>query len=142
VIASIATKLIRRHPHVFGDVQVEGAQEVLRNWETLKREERGDQPLLDHVPSSMPALLQAQSLQSRAQKASLGTVRADAATLAAALERLQRGDSTADDLGELLFGVVALARSCDIDAEDSLRRAIGRYRAAVTSEERRARQPR
>src|SRR6185295_6138391 len=56
VIASITAKLIRRHPHVFGDVQVSGASDVLRNWEALKREERGDAPLLDAVPKAMPAL--------------------------------------------------------------------------------------
>ena len=73
VIGHIAEKLVRRHPHVFGDVQVDGAQEVLRNWETLKKAERDGESLLDHVPQALPALAQAQSLQSRASKAGLGS---------------------------------------------------------------------
>lgn len=148
VFASIATKLIRRHPHVFGDVQVEGAQEVLRNWETLKKQERGDEPLLDHVPKAMPALLQAQSVQSRATKAGLSP---DILTPGEAVSVLRDlADAPADShserseesrrheserLGDLLMGVVALARERDIDAEDALRMAIARYRTHVAGRE-------
>jgi tetrapyrrole methylase family protein/MazG family protein len=135
VFASIATKLIRRHPHVFGDMQVEGADEVLRNWETLKKQERGDEPLLDHVPKAMPALMQAQSVQSRATKAGYAPegITPDAAV--AALRELVDGPATPESLGKLLMAIVAMARSRDIDAEDALRLAITRYRAHVADEE-------
>jgi len=61
VMASIAAKLVRRHPHVFGDVVVSGAGDVLRNWEEIKKEERGDAPVLDAVPKALPALAIARS---------------------------------------------------------------------------------
>ncbi len=137
VIASITAKLIRRHPHVFGDVQVEGAADVLRNWEALKKEERGEAPLLDAVPKAMPALAQAQSVQGRAAKAGVGPalVSPDAAT------RMLRDLTSATDavtaaqLGELLFAIVALARERDLDAEESLRLAVRRFRDDVAASE-------
>ena len=136
VIASISTKLVRRHPHVFGDVVVEGAADVLRNWEELKKEEREGAPVLDAVPKAMPALAQAQALQSRATKAHLDHARVDAD---AVLERLARF-TTAEkldpqSLGEILFDVVALGRAHDIDAEEALRVAARRFRAQVDARE-------
>ena len=93
VIASITEKLIRRHPHVFGDVRSSGASEVLRNWDTLKKQERGGQPLLDAVPKAMPALAQAQSLQAArrrpASPAPAGAIR-DRAAARCARDRLGR----------------------------------------------------
>jgi tetrapyrrole methylase family protein/MazG family protein len=130
VMASIGAKLVRRHPHVFGETSVEDADEVLRNWETLKKDERGDDPLLDHVPKAMPALAQAQSVQSRAAKAGFGEVTPAAVAIA-----------DADTLGDLLFRIVAAARALDLDAEEALRMAIGRYREQVAAEESAARRP-
>ncbi|MBI5289824.1 MAG: nucleoside triphosphate pyrophosphohydrolase [Chloroflexi bacterium] len=139
VVSSIAAKLVRRHPHVFGDVEVAGAQEVLRNWETLKKAERADSDvsLLDHVPKAMPALAQAQSLQSRASKAGLGPTPVSAEALARAVRDLATStdEATAERLGDLLFGIVALARARDLDAEEALRMAARRFRAAVESQE-------
>ena len=74
VFASIGTKLVRRHPHVFGRCRGDRRGDVVRNWETLKQEERGDSALLDAVPKAMPALAQAQAVQSRATKAGLAPV--------------------------------------------------------------------
>lgn len=135
VLASITEKLIRRHPHVFGDVRVEGAGEVLRNWETLKKAERGDAPLLDAVPLALPALAQAQSVQSRASKAGLGPTPPTVEALAAAFAASQRDGATIDTLGDLLFGIVAVARAGSIDAEEALRLAVRRFRDAVASDE-------
>ena len=137
VFASIAAKLVRRHPHVFGDVQVTGADDVLLNWETLKSEERGDAPLLDAVPKAMPALAQAQSVQSRASKAGLGPPPPAADALARTLDALAASTDavSAGVLGDLLFGVVALARARDLDAEEALRTAVRRFREQVTVEE-------
>jgi tetrapyrrole methylase family protein/MazG family protein len=138
VVRSIAAKLVRRHPHVFGDVQVSGAQEVLRNWEALKQAERGEagESLLDHVPRAMPALAQAQSLQSRALKAGLGPSPVSAEALARAVRELATGAAEPDEaavrrLGELLFGIAALARSREIDAEEALRLELRRFREQV-----------
>ncbi len=127
VVASITTKLIRRHPHVFGDVKVAGAQEVLQNWDALKKDERGDQPLLDAVPKAMPALAQAQSVRGRASAAGLTPAPA-AETEATAAREILAGALDAARLGDLLFAIVGLARASDIDAEESLRMAIRRFR--------------
>lgn len=141
VIGSITAKLIRRHPHVFADVRVEGAGEVIRNWDALKKEERGDAPLLDAVPKAMPALAQAQSVQSRAAKAGVGpsTPLTDGAArlirdLTSATDAI-----TAEQLGDVLFGIVALARERDLDAEESLRMAVRRFREEVAAREEAAR---
>lgn len=136
VIGAIAEKLIRRHPHVFGETEVSGAQEVLRNWETLKQAERGDAPLLDAVPKAMPALAQAQSVQSRAAKAGLAPAPATPATLERALAGAIARATSAEALGDLLFGIVELAREHEIDAEEALRLAVRRFRAHVESAER------
>jgi tetrapyrrole methylase family protein/MazG family protein len=143
VLHEIASKLIRRHPHVFGDLEVEGSADVLRNWETLKKAERpGDDSLLDHVPKAMPALAQAQSLQSRASKAGLGPTPVTPDALTRAIRDLSSATdvATAEKLGDLLFGVVALARTNNLDAEEALRLAIGRFRDDVGEQERSARE--
>jgi tetrapyrrole methylase family protein/MazG family protein len=129
VLASIGSKLVRRHPHVFGETSVQDADEVLRNWEVLKKVERGDAPLLDAVPKAMPALAQAQSVQSRAAKAGLGAI---LPAKSAALD--------IEELGDMLFRIVALAREREIDAEEALRLAVRRYRERVSAEERAAKQ--
>jgi tetrapyrrole methylase family protein/MazG family protein len=136
VVAGIAAKLVRRHPHVFGDVVVSGASDVLRNWDELKREERGDVAVLDAVPKSMPALAQAQSVLGRATTAGLAPHR-DAAT--EAIEALtamsgQRADSAT--LGRLLFAVVSLSRERGLDAEEALRLAIRDFREEIATRER------
>lgn len=137
VIASITAKLIRRHPHVFGDVEVEGAGDVIRNWDALKKDERGDAPLLDAVPQAMPALAQAQSVQSRAAKAGIGPAIVPPDAVARMLRDLTSATDavTAAQLGDLLFGIVALARDRDLDAEESLRLAVRRFRDAVAAHE-------
>jgi tetrapyrrole methylase family protein/MazG family protein len=139
VVHEIASKLVRRHPHVFGDVEVAGSQEVLRNWETLKKAERAgeDESILDHVPKAMPALAQAQSVQSRAAKAGFGATPLSGAALERAVRELDSSTDavTAERLGELLFGVVALARARDLDAEEALRMAVRRFRDEVTAAE-------
>jgi tetrapyrrole methylase family protein / MazG family protein len=137
VIASITAKLVRRHPHVFGEVQVEGAADVVRNWEALKKEERGEAPLLDAVPKAMPALAQAQSVQGRAAKAGVGPglVSPDAATRMLRDLTSATNAVTAAQLGELLFAIVALARERDLDAEEALRLAVRRFRDDVAARE-------
>ena len=142
VVHEISTKLIRRHPHVFADTQVEGADEVLRNWETLKKAERAgkEESLLDHVPKAMPALAQAQSLQSRASKANLGPTPLAADALARTLADLASTTDapTAEALGDVLFGIVALARTHSLDAEESLRMTINRFRDEVERAEKKS----
>lgn len=131
VFGGITAKLIRRHPHVFGDVSVEGAADVVRNWEALKKAERPHAGVLDAVPLAMPALAQAQSVQSRAEKSGAAPEAPSPSGVREALERLAGAGLSADELGELLFAVVSLARRSDLDAEEALRMAIRRFRARV-----------
>jgi len=136
VADGIVTKLIRRHPHVFGDVTVSGPDEVNRNWDEIKREEKraraqrqgrdGTGPAaasaLDGVPFGQPALSLAAQLQRRAERAGVP-------------DELARLDE-AEDIGGELFRLVAKARKVGIDPEMELRAAARRYREHVRAWER------
>ncbi|HXF51478.1 MAG TPA: nucleoside triphosphate pyrophosphohydrolase [Dehalococcoidia bacterium] len=133
VTSQIATKLVRRHPHVFGEVQVESAAEVAVNWEAIKRRERGVGHLLDAVPLSMPALAQAQSLLARAARAGfewqeardiLDKIDEELGELAATRSPAER----LEEFGDLLFALTSLARRLDVDAEEALRLATRKFR--------------
>lgn len=134
VVRSIVTKLRRRHPHVFGDVAVDGVQTVLANWDAIKAEEkaaRGAAPghPLDGVPAALPALEKARQLQSKAAKAGF----LDRSALAAANPTLAAlvGEGTDETaLGELLWQLVALAHQAELNPEDALRSYTVRWRAA------------
>jgi uncharacterized protein YabN with tetrapyrrole methylase and pyrophosphatase domain len=131
-IHSIVTKLIRRHPHVFGNEVVEGVQTVLANWDAIKAQEkasRGQAPEhpLHGVPAGLPALEKARQLQSKAAKAGLldRTALAHSASLQAAVALPVQNEQS---LGELLWRLVALAHQCDINAEDALRAYAVQFR--------------
>lgn len=126
VARGLVEKLIHRHPHVFGEVEVSGADEVLTNWEKLKAEEAGPRPTaLDDMPATLPALARAAKVQRRA--AGSGIHGGDAGTAIDALREEVRelSDPTEDAeraIGDLLFAVVTVARSLGVDAESALRR--------------------
>jgi len=132
VIGGIQAKLIRRHPHVFGGLQVSGVEEVLRNWEHFKEQETGSGPLAG-VPSSLPALAQAAELQSRASRLGFDWPSPDG-VLEKIHEELGEIDGAAEpeakaaEFGDLLFAVVNYARWLDADPESELRRANQRFR--------------
>ena len=138
VVRSIVEKLIRRHPHIFGDVTVSDADEVLVNWEAIKRTEKGYEDrksLLDGVPKALPALLRAMEISKRAAKAGFEWNDIDGvfAKLDEELKELHearaRGDREhiADEIGDLLFTAVNLARFEHVDAEDALQRMVTRF---------------
>jgi MazG family protein len=138
VARAITEKLVRRHPHVFGDVQVGSAREVLRNWEAIKREEEGRTDPLAGIPSALPALQLAAKLQKRAADTDLPWPEGDRPTakVGEVLQDLEEVPETDDPdrlergVGDLLFAVVALARERGVDPEAALRRAARRFRAA------------
>ncbi|MFZ0995941.1 MAG: MazG family protein [Candidatus Dormiibacterota bacterium] len=143
-VARIATeKMISRHPHVFGDLEVDGVGAVLDNWEELKRKEKPDrQSVLDGIPTALPALALASAIQRRQERGHLqsGDTPPEAAQAAlAALGQLvatSEGDDAAESLlGELLFSVVALARQRAVDPEGALRRAAASHREALRTVE-------
>ena len=134
VARSIATKLVRRHPHVFGDTKVADSREVLENWEKLKRRE-GRKSALDGVPLAMPALLRAQRLPEKAAR--VGFDWKDPAGPLAKLdeevrevkEAAAKGDkaAVAGELGDLLFSIVNTARHLGLNAEDLLRESASKF---------------
>lgn len=134
VIRHIVTKLIRRHPHVFGDVSVSGVDEVFANWDEIKAQEKAERGEavahpLDGVPPHLPALEKARKLQSKAAKAGL----LDREALAASnpgLVALLGNEPDEAQVGELLWTLVALAKERDIDAENALRAYAVAFRRA------------
>jgi len=139
VLAAICEKLKRRHPHVFGDVVAETAQEVLFNWEQIKQTERqesqGKASLLDGVPRELPALLRAHRLQEKASRVGfdwsearevLQKVEEEFGELRAAMEG-QAPERVEAELGDLLFALVNLGRFLAVNPEEALRKTIARF---------------
>ena len=115
-------KLIRRHPHVFGEVEVEGAAEVLRNWDAIKAGEEGrEQGIFGEVPENLPALLYARKLQRRAATAGLLPPSGEAPPVC-------KRRAVFDDIGDRLFALVDEARHVRVDPELALRAAAQRFR--------------
>jgi tetrapyrrole methylase family protein/MazG family protein len=133
VIAGIDAKLKYRHPHVWGERQVSGTDEVLRRWEELKREERGAaHSVLDGIPAALPALQQADTYSRRAAR--VGFDWSDAGGVAekvreeiAEVEAATTPEEREAELGDLLFAVVNWARWLDVDPETALRQANVRF---------------
>lgn len=133
VVAGIAVKLVRRHPHVFGGPKVETPDEVVLKWEEIKSDERGGRPLLADVPPALPALAFSQALQERAVAAGfewpgVADVLAKLAEEAQELAQAETEEERREELGDVLFVMVSLARKLDLDAEESLRLAGRRFR--------------
>jgi tetrapyrrole methylase family protein/MazG family protein len=137
IVKGIYDKIVRRHPHVFGDVKLDGVDGVLQNWEKLKEKERGgkneDKGLLDGVPSILPALNQAQEYQDRAARVGfdwpeiedvLDKVREEIEEI----KQAQNLEEVTDELGDLFFVLVNLARWRKVDAESALRAANVKFK--------------
>jgi len=139
VIEGIAAKLLRRHPHVFGDVKVETPEEVVLKWEAIKDEERGEgRSLLTDVPAAMPALAYSQSLQERAagtgfEWPGVEDVLAKLSEEVGELAQAKTREQQREELGDVLWMLVSLARKLDLDAEESLRLAARRFRERFTA---------
>ena len=131
VMRGVVTKLIRRHPHVFSDVEVSGVDNVLSNWDAIKAQEKAEQGItphpLDGIPAALPALEKARKLQSKASK--LGWL--DRTALAGAYPTLATAVGPALDeerLGAILWQLVAIAHRHDLNAENALRSYAAHYR--------------
>lgn len=133
VLDSINKKMIRRHPHIFGDVKVNSSKDVLKNWEEIKMKEKSVTPrksLLDGIPGKLPALLQAKRLQERASQVGfdwediygvIDKFEEEAEELRDAIKSGDR-DKMTDELGDLLFALVNVGRWLGINPEEALRR--------------------
>lgn len=141
VIGSIITKIHRRHPHIFGTVVAETADEVTRNWDAIKREEKPEHGVLGEVPPMLPALMRAQKISRRAagvgfEWEDLDGVWDKVHEEIDELKATETGSPEAEDeLGDLLFTVVNVARKMGIDAETALRRTCVKFTGRFESME-------
>lgn len=139
VAAAISEKLVRRHPHVFGDLTVDDAGQVLRNWEAIKSREKEEKGRADSVlagiPGGLPALLKARRIQERAAKVGFDWKRTEEVAVKVReeveefLQAQDQGDreKVEEELGDLLFALVNLARFLRICPEKALRKTIGKF---------------
>jgi MazG family protein len=155
VIADVTEKLIRRHPHVFGKSNARDSGAVLKQWESIKRAEKTGRHYLNGLPAALPALMRAQKAQSKAARvnfdwselrdviAKIEEEVAETKSAIAGQEKWHRhpGDGSRagspcheieDEIGDLLFAVVNLARKCKLDAESALQTATDKFVARFT----------
>jgi MazG family protein len=139
VAEHVTEKLIRRHPHIFGEIEVDNAQQVLRNWDAIKRTEPGREPgIFGEVPENLPSLLHARKVQRRVASTGFdfpgveGPLQAVRDELAE-LEDAETADERYHELGDLLFAVVNVARKLKVDPELALRSASERFRGRVSA---------
>ena len=133
---AVHTKLVSRHPHVFGDAEARTAERVRERWEQLKRENEGREGIFHDVPETLPALLYARKVQQRAK--SVGFEYPDLDGAVADLDdeiRELKEDFSAHEIGDVLFAAVNVARKLDVDPELELRTAAKRFRARVEAAE-------
>ncbi len=136
VVRDISEKLIRRHPHVFGTSDARDSGAVLKQWEAIKRDEKKtDSHYLASLPKALPALMRAQKAQSKAARVNFDwtDVRDVVAKLEEELGELKQAMASADparteeEIGDVLFAVVNLARKCRLDAESALQRGTDKF---------------
>jgi MazG family protein len=140
VVDAVSDKLVKRHPHVFGDARIETAEEQTDAWEAQKAEERasrGETSVFDGVPRGLPALLRAGKLLRRASRAGMPLPDADAsrAGVAACLEDSARDGGEAS-LGPLLLAAAQLAHALGVEPEEALRAALAELESDLRSRER------
>ena len=146
VFRQVIEKLVRRHPHVFGDVVMEDAEEAVPRWDEIKRQEMAgtDRSILDGVPRAMPAMGYAQAVQGRAARMGFdwddyaGVLEKVAEELRE-LDEVETDDDRESELGDLLFSVVNASRWMGIEAETALRKSNRRFYSRFTTMERLAR---
>lgn len=138
VIDTLTEKLIRRHPHVFGDVDVENSEDVVKNWEAIKKEEAGNEDresILDGIPIALPALLRGQKIQKRAARVGfdwndiqdvISKVDEELAEVKESLKKNNQAEIEME-IGDLLFAVVNLCRFIELQAEETLRKSNRKF---------------
>ncbi|MGA9278639.1 nucleoside triphosphate pyrophosphohydrolase [Ilumatobacter sp.] len=144
----IHDKLVRRHPHVFGDVTVDGTDEILANWDEIKQAEKGRTSIFEGIPRSLPSLAYAAKVGRKASKVGFdwsdtaGPIAKVHEETAELIEAIESGDpdETADELGDLLFAAVNVARHVGVDPELALRAASDKFRRRFEGVEKLARE--
>jgi tetrapyrrole methylase family protein/MazG family protein len=144
VTERITRKLRRRHPHIFGGVEVADAEEVSRNWDAIKRGEKDTESVLDGVPARLPSLARAQKISKRAVGVGFDweTVEDVWAKVHEEIEELKEaqegGEHVAEELGDVLFTMVNVARKLGVDSEIALRDACDKFSGRFSAMERAA----
>lgn len=135
VLQAINDKLVRRHPHVFGDVQIETAEEQRIHWETLKQKKEGKKSVIDGVPVSAPALLRAYRMQQKAATVGFDwndispvwdKIHEELGELKSEIDR-ENVDKIEEEFGDFLFALVNLSRFIKVNPEEALRKAINKF---------------
>ena len=135
VLEGISKKLVRRHPHVFGDKKADGAFQAKQNWEAAKQKEKGRESRLDGVPNTLPALVRAQRIQQKASYVGFDWKDAQPVwdKVNEELEELEsaisdnNGQHIKEEMGDLLFALVNLCRFLNFSAEEALRKANRKF---------------
>jgi len=135
VIGEVTEKLIRRHPHVFGKSDALDSGAVLKQWESIKRTEKTGRHYLDGLPAVLPALMRAQKAQSKVARVNFDWIEVRDVLAKVEEELGELNDALAsedpqlveDEIGDLLFAVVNLARKCKLDAESTLQTATDKF---------------
>ena len=139
VAEHVRQKLIRRHPHIFGNFEADHAAQVLRNWDAIKRTEAGREPgIFGEVPANLPGPLYARKVQRRAASTGFDFDHVPYEAVRAELEELEAaedGDARFHEVGDVLFAAVNLARKLHVDPELALRAASERFRGRVEGAE-------
>lgn len=143
VIAAICDKMIRRHPHVFGDVSADHADVAVTNWESIKADERSanaDRSALSGVARALPALLRAQKIQKRAARTGFDwpDIEGAKAKIFEEIEEVEAAVSQSDrteEMGDLLFAIVNMCRFLDVDAEAALKAGTAKFERRFRSME-------
>jgi len=142
VLTKISEKMIRRHPHVFGDVEANTPEQVLKNWDQIKKAEKAQKPqketgnsLLNSVPKHLPALMRTEKLQKRAARhgfdwpdvsGALNKLKEEIAEMEDAIKN-NHSENIKEEVGDLIFSVVNVARKLDIQAEDALQQTNKKF---------------
>lgn len=136
VVNEVCQKLIIRHPHVFGDVSVKNSEDVLKNWNNIKQETKGQETYtetLESVCSTLPALMRAQKVGQRAKRAGMDfeSVQTALEALESEIEELKKAvaeqSNIEEELGDVLFSAVNVSRLCGIDSEEALSRSTDKF---------------
>ncbi len=137
VLSASCEKMVRRHPHVFGDKKADSAEEVLKQWEEIKKGEKGNdrKSILEGVPAHLPALLRAHQLQARAARVGFDWEHVDQVFAKVQEEmgefedafRAKDQKNMEEELGDLLFALVNIGRFIEVNPEDALRKSISKF---------------
>lgn len=138
VVTAITEKMIRRHPHIFADVKADNAEAVLTNWEAIKKQEKAGQPeeaksIMSKLPPTLPALMKAEKVQQKAHRVgfdwdSIDGPKAKIVEELAEIDAALAGDGDVEEeVGDLLFSAVNLARFAHVDPEQALNRSVQKF---------------